>query len=91
MTQPIDRENLVTANSISNSHREIADTNYLFNNDIVYDWINYSATIGTDLFYHLITGKPRIYSEPIENNQVIYTIHMMRSREREFYEDKRVK
>lgn len=86
MTQPKDREKVLIANSISNGDKRIADINYLLNNDIVYDWINYSTTVGIDYFYHLITGKNRVYTEQIVDNQVIYKIHLMRSLEGKFLE-----
>lgn len=86
MTQPNDRSKLLIANSISNGDETISDINYLLNNDITYDWINYSTTLGVDYFYHLISGESRSYSEQIIDNQIIYKTHLMRSLEAKFLE-----
>jgi len=74
MTQRKDRKNLYIANSISVQDDNLVQTNALLNNDIVYDWINYSSSIGVDYFYHKITGEERLYDLPVVNNQVIYPI-----------------
>ena len=74
MTQNKDRKKLYIANSISVQDDNIVQTNALLNNDIVYDWINYSSSIGVDYFYHKITGEERVYDLPVINNQVIYPI-----------------
>ncbi len=74
MTQKKDRESLYIANSISIQNDTIVQANALLNNDIVYDWINYAATVGADYFYNTITAQERLYDLPMSDNQVIYPI-----------------
>jgi len=78
MTQYIDREKMIVANSITEENNVLIETNALLNNDIVYDWINYSTTLGIDYFYNLITGEDRQYKTPIEENQMMYSIELIR-------------
>jgi len=78
MTQYIDREKMIVANSITEENNVLIETNALLNNDIVYDWINYSTTLGIDYFYNLITGEDRQYKTPIEENQMMYNIELIR-------------
>ena len=77
ITQYQDRENMIIANSINTSNNVMIETNIMLNNDIVYDWINYATTIGTDLFYHMITKSPREYSLKIEDRQIKYPIRLL--------------
>jgi len=86
MTQPYDRKNMLIANSISDDNQDIADTNALFNNDITYDAINYSTTLGVDFLFHLISGQKRLYKEPLVNNQIIYSIRIMKPLQASFSE-----
>lgn len=74
MTQKNDQRNLYIANSISIQDDTLVQANALLSNDIVYDWINYATTIGADYFYHMVTGKERIYQLPFVDNQIIYPI-----------------
>jgi len=74
MTQFRDREKMVIANSISDNNKVMIETNALLSNDIVYDWINYATTIGTDYFYNKITRAEREYTIPVTNNQIQYPI-----------------
>jgi SRSO17 transposase len=78
MTQINDRKNMIIANSISRESSEVTDANLLLNNDVVYDWINYSTTVGIDYFYSRITGQARMYPLPILNNQIIYPISLVK-------------
>jgi len=78
MTQYIDREKMIVANSIIKNNSVLIETNSLLGNDIVYDWINYTTTIGVDYFYNQITGEDRDYDINITNNQMIYDIELLR-------------
>ena len=78
MTQYSDRKKMIIANSITEHHNVLVGANSLLNNDIVYDWINYSSTIGIDYFFHQITGEPREYNIDIIDNQVAYKIELLR-------------
>jgi len=77
MTQYVDRENMVVANSIVEHNNVITETNALLNNDIVYDWINYTTTVGMDYFYNRITYEEREYNIPIADQQLQYPIELL--------------
>ncbi len=77
MTQYVDRENMVVANSIIEHNNIITETNALLNNDIVYDWINYTTTVGMDYFYNRITYEEREYNIPIVEQQLQYPIELL--------------
>jgi hypothetical protein len=78
MTQYVDRKNMIIANSITEQNNVLIETNAILDNDILYDWINYTTTVGIDYFYHLLTGDLREYSIDIQNNQMIYDIELIR-------------
>ncbi|MEA3372810.1 MAG: hypothetical protein U9Q62_03880 [Campylobacterota bacterium] len=78
MTQYHDRKEMVIANSIGHNNNILVEANSLLSNDIVYDWINYATTVGTDLFYHLITRSDREYDLPLEMNQIEYPISLVK-------------
>lgn len=74
LTQYRDRKNLIIANSIYKSSDILEEINSLLNNDITFNWINYSTSIGVDFFYSVKTYSKRVFSEEILDNQVIYKI-----------------
>ncbi len=78
MTQYIDREKMVVANSIIKNNTVLIETNSLLGNDIVYDWINYTTTIGVDYFYNQITGDDKDYDINVTDNQMVYGIELLR-------------
>ncbi len=78
MTQYDDRKNMIVANSITLQNNTLIETNSLLDNDIVYDWINYTTTIGIDYFFNLITKGSREYNIPLENNQVKHEIELLK-------------
>ncbi len=77
MTQYIDRKEMVIANSITEHNNILIETNALLGNDIEYDWINYTTTIGIDYFYSLITGDERTYNIKMKDNQMLYDIELL--------------
>ncbi len=77
-TQYRDRKSMYIANSISQNSAVLTETNRLLGNDITYDWINHSTSIGIDFFYYLMTGEPREYQIQIFNNQVQYPIEIIK-------------
>jgi len=77
MTQYNDRKNMIVANSITENNNVLIETNSLLGNDIVYDWINYTTTVGVDYFFHLISNEDREYEMTIENAQVLYNIELL--------------
>jgi SRSO17 transposase len=78
MTQYIDRKEMIVANSITEDNNVLIETNSLLGNDIVYDWINYTTTVGVDYFYSLITDEDRIYHSKLQDNQMIYEIELLK-------------
>lgn len=78
ITQFQDRNNMVIANSINQEKDVLIETNSLLGNDIVYDWINYTTTVGMDLFFHNISGEEREYAIEIQDNQMIYSIELLK-------------
>jgi hypothetical protein len=79
LTQKHDRTNLFIANSIFQENKPLIEANKLLNNDIKYDWINYSTTLGVDYFFHIATGIPQDYNTKIENNQIIYPVDLYKA------------
>ena len=77
ITQYQDRKDMIVANSITQHHNIFIEANTLLGNDIVYDWINYTTTVGVDYFFHQITSLKREYNIPIKENQVIYDIELL--------------
>ncbi len=78
MTQYADRKKMIVANSIIKNNTLLIEMNSLLGNDIVYDWINYTTTIGVDYFYSQITGEEREYDINITDRQFIYNIELLR-------------
>ncbi|MDT8337939.1 MAG: hypothetical protein RQ763_01935 [Sulfurimonas sp.] len=77
MTQYQDRKDMIIANSITQNKDVLIETNSLLGNDIVYDWINYTTTVGIDYFAHLISGEVREYDIQSVDNQMIYPINLL--------------
>ncbi|MDO8454563.1 MAG: hypothetical protein Q7S59_08350 [Sulfurimonas sp.] len=78
MTQYEDRKNMIVANSITHSNNLLIEANALLANDIVYDWINYTTTLGVDYFFSVITQKNREYDIVLENNQIKHEIELLK-------------
>lgn len=77
MTQYQDRKNMIIANSITQNSDVLIETNSLLANDIVYDWINYTTTVGIDYFSYIINGEKREYEIPNVDNQMMYPITLL--------------
>ena len=78
MTQYIDRKNMIIANSITDKNKVLTETNTLLGNDINYDWINYTTTVGIDYIYSEITGLQREYNVKLRGNQFIYKTELLK-------------
>ncbi|MDY0117174.1 MAG: hypothetical protein RBR59_06335 [Sulfurimonadaceae bacterium] len=78
MTQYEDRKNMIIANSITEHNNILIEVNSLLGNDIIYDWINYTTTVGLDYFYYLITNENREFDIEMQNNQMNYKIELLR-------------
>ena len=77
MTQYQDRKEMIIANSITQNDDLLIETKSILQNDIVYDWINYTTTVGMDYFSHLISGEKRRYNIEVSSNQMIYPIKLL--------------
>ncbi|MBU1658444.1 hypothetical protein KKG72_05245 [bacterium] len=78
MTQYVDRKDMIIANSITHTNNVIIEINSLLNNDIVYDWINYTTTVGIDYFFSLLTNENREYEVEVKDNQMVYPIELLK-------------
>jgi len=81
LTQYNDRKNMILANSLVEFPPSIYQANEAMNNDIVYDWVNYTSTVGIDFLVSRLTKTPREYSLRINNAQVVYPIELLRPTE----------
>ena len=91
LTQYDDRKELYIANSIGKSTVGMEELNSLFGHDIVYDWVNYSTSIGIDYFYthYFVPTASSNFNENIVENQVEYDVSIVRPKrykfEKEFF------
>ncbi len=80
MTQEKDREKIVIANSIPlNIDKSVVNTNILLNNDIIYEWVNYSTVVGLDYIYSNVTDAKRLFSEEIIDGQIVYDVKIVKT------------
>jgi len=71
LTQYKDRKNMIIANSIVQQVPQIYEINSLMNNDLTFDWINYTTSVGADYLISLLTSLERLYSLPLQDSQII--------------------
>ncbi|WP_139453757.1 hypothetical protein [Campylobacter armoricus] len=81
LTQINDRKKLLLANSISNEDQTLSYLNELFSQNINYNWIAYTTSVGIDYFYtqYLDKDSQRIFDEELNNNQFDYKVKIIRS------------
>lgn len=86
LTQYEDRDHMYIANSIQKAPPALEEINTMFGHDIVYDWVNYSTSIGADyLCQQFFDGKiARTFKENISSNQVIYNTSLYQPGRSEF-------
>ena len=77
MTQYQDIKDMIIANSITQSRDVLIETNTLLDNDISYDWINYTTTVGIDFLYNTVYKEDREYDIEVVNNQIVYPIELL--------------
>lgn len=80
LTQYQDIKNLYIANSIGTTSVGLEEINSLYGHDIIYDWVNYSTSIGIDYLYthFFVTTEQKKFTEEIIDNQVNYDISIIR-------------
>ncbi|MDP1784669.1 MAG: hypothetical protein Q8K81_04490 [Sulfuricurvum sp.] len=81
LTQYPDRQNMIIANSIIEQVPSIYESNALLNNDLTFDWINYTTSVGADYLISHLYGIERAYSMRIVGSQVVYPVELMRPKE----------
>jgi len=81
LTQYKDRKNMIIANSIIEQVPSIYEINALMNNDLTFDWINYTTSVGTDYLISYLNGTERLYTMRLIDSQVIYPVELMRPKE----------
>lgn len=81
LTQYNDRRNMIIANSIIEQVPSIYETNALMNNDLTFDWINYTTSVGTDYLVSYLNGTERLYTMRLVDSQIIYPIELMKPKE----------
>ncbi len=88
LTQYDDRKDMYIANSIGHSIDKLVAINKLLDNNILFDWINYSTSIGIDYIYTLYfdSYSKRFFDENILNNQVQYNIKILKPTKSAFKE-----
>ncbi len=86
LTQYADRKNFYIANSIGKTTTAMKELNNLFGHNIVYDWVNYSTSVGIDYFYtrYFVPTANRNFAESIVDNQVAYDITIVRPKRYKF-------
>ncbi|WP_228448146.1 hypothetical protein [Sulfurospirillum diekertiae] len=86
LTQYEDRDQMYIANSIQKAPPSLEEINALFGHDIVYDWVNYSTSVGADyLCQQFFDGKiSRTFKENISGNQVVYNTSLYQPGRNEF-------
>jgi len=81
LTQYRDRKNMIIANSLIEFPPSIYEANELMNNDLAYDWIQYSSSVGIDYLVSIMDGTPRSYSMRLINSQIIYPVELLQAKE----------
>lgn len=81
LTQYQDRKNMILANSLIEFPSAIYESNALMNNDITFDWIQYSTSVGIDYLVAILSNTPREYNMRLINSQVIYPVELLRAKE----------
>jgi len=86
LTQYEDRRDFYIANSIGETTVGMQELNSLFGHDIVYDWVNYSTSVGIDYFYtyYFVPTANRNFTESIVENQVEYDVSIVRPKRYKF-------
>jgi len=82
LTQKPDRRKVIVANSINKLPDSLVEYNNLLNNNIIYNWVNYSTILGTE--YLLNNNLNNFEGVEIKNNQVEYLVELYRVRDSSF-------
>lgn len=72
LTQSQDRKKMIIASSISPINYTVEEYNSILNSDIIYNWVNYSTTIGIQ--YLINKDISNFKSIRLEDNQINYPV-----------------
>ena len=72
---------MIIANSIIEQVPSIYEINALMNNDLTFDWINYTTSVGTDYLISYLKNTERLYTMRLIDSQVIYPVELMKPTE----------
>ncbi len=81
LTQYPDRQNMIAANSLNEFPPAIYESNALMGNDIAFDWVHYSLSVGVDYLVSMLASVPRHYTMRIVDSQVIYPVELLKAQE----------
>ena len=82
LTQVNDRDHLIIANSIGKTDPIVEEYNKLLDNDIIYNWVNYSVSIGMQ---YLLDNDISTFDDiSIINNQVQYPVRLLTTTKNSF-------
>lgn len=81
LTQYNDRKSMILANSLVEFPTAIYQSNELMGNDIRFDWVNYTSSVGIDYLVALLTHTERTYPMRLLNAQVIYPVELLHAKE----------
>ncbi len=84
LTQERDRDSLLIANSIIDPDSELVEYNQLLDNDLKYNWINYSTSIGVESFFSNIDSEYNVFKEGRRGNQIIYGVEIIKTSKNSF-------
>lgn len=89
LTQSSDIKNLYIANSIATQNAKIEEYNSLLHNDIVFNWINYSASVLSDIVFSFIQndfdGKSDAFRLRVHDRQIEYPVDIYKAGYKRFY------
>ncbi|MCK5109953.1 MAG: hypothetical protein KAQ94_00410 [Arcobacteraceae bacterium] len=72
LTQVGDRRDMIIANSIGKTNKTIEEYNAILGNDLVYNWVNYSTTIGIE--YLISKDVSSFENIKLNKNQIEYPV-----------------
>ncbi len=89
LTQAGDIEKLYIANSITTKNAKIEEYNNMLHNDIVFNWINYSTSILTNIISDAIggdfSGYSKVFRRKIDQRQIDYDVDIYRAGGKRFF------
>jgi hypothetical protein len=76
LTQYHDRENMVIANSIEKIDPKLSENIALIDQDIRFNWLNYSTVAGIDIVFSKKTSESRLSTVKLENGSLNHNVKL---------------